>query len=46
MPVGLATQGATRATIAAGVPAFLLSRQLTGPLAVVIGWACATGLFT
>ncbi|MFP2405277.1 hypothetical protein ACLEVJ_20395, partial [Enterobacter ludwigii] len=26
--------------------AFLLSRQLTGPLAVVIGWACATGLFT
>ncbi|KLG23248.1 PTS sorbitol transporter subunit IIB [Enterobacter roggenkampii] len=46
IPVGLATQGATRATIAAGVPAFLLSRQLTGPLAVVIGWACATGLFT
>ncbi|HDR2399110.1 TPA: PTS glucitol/sorbitol transporter subunit IIB, partial [Enterobacter bugandensis] len=46
IPVGLATQGATRATIAAGVPAFLLSRQLTGPLAVVIGWLCASGLFT
>lgn len=46
IPLGLAAQGAIRATIAAGVPAFLLSRQLTGPLAVVIGWACATGLFT
>ncbi|HAT1561806.1 PTS glucitol/sorbitol transporter subunit IIB [Raoultella ornithinolytica] len=46
IPVGLAIQGANRATIAAGVPAFLLSRQLTGPLAVIIGWLCATGLFT
>lgn len=46
IPVGLAMQGATRATLAAGVPAFLLSRQLTGPLAVVIGWLCTTGLFT
>ncbi|WP_217804885.1 MULTISPECIES: hypothetical protein, partial [Enterobacteriaceae] len=26
-------------------PAFLLSRQLTGPLAVIIGWLFSLGLF-
>ncbi|ENZ7914691.1 PTS sorbitol transporter subunit IIB [Klebsiella aerogenes] len=46
IPVGLATQAATTTTLACGVPAFLLSRQLTGPLAVFAGWICATGLFT
>ncbi|ENZ7343477.1 PTS sorbitol transporter subunit IIB, partial [Klebsiella pneumoniae] len=30
---------------AKGVPAFLLSRQLTGPLAVIIGWLFSLGLF-
>lgn len=46
IPVGLATQGANPVTLACGVPAFLLSRQLTGPLAVFTGWICAAGLFT
>ncbi len=37
VPVGLSMQEAKPETIAKGVPAFLLSRQLTGPLAVMIG---------
>lgn len=45
VPVGLSMQEAKPETIASGVPAFLLSRQLTGPLAVMIGWAFSTGLF-
>ena len=45
VPVGLSMQEAKPETIAWGVPAFLLSRQLTGPLAVIIGWAFSPGLF-
>lgn len=45
VPVGLSMQEAKPETIAKGVPAFLLSRQLTGPLAVMIGWAFSLGLF-
>lgn len=45
VPVGLSMQEAKPETIAKGVPAFLLSRQLTGPLAVIIGWAFSLGLF-
>lgn len=45
VPVGLSMQEAKPETIASGVPAFLLSRQLTGPLAVMIGWAFSLGLF-
>ncbi|MCX8988288.1 PTS glucitol/sorbitol transporter subunit IIB [Citrobacter portucalensis] len=45
VPVGLSMQEAKPETIARGVPAFLLSRQLTGPLAVIIGWLFSLGLF-
>ncbi|WP_159872578.1 MULTISPECIES: PTS glucitol/sorbitol transporter subunit IIB [unclassified Raoultella] len=45
VPVGLSMQEAKPETIASGVPAFLLSRQLTGPLAVMIGWVFSLGLF-
>ncbi|PLL69958.1 PTS sorbitol transporter subunit IIB, partial [Klebsiella pneumoniae] len=45
VPVGLSMQEAKPETIAKGVPAFLLSRQLTGPLAVIIGWLFSLGLF-
>lgn len=45
VPVGLSLQEAKPETIASGVPAFLLSRQLTGPLAVMIGWVFSLGLF-
>ncbi|RPH28244.1 PTS sorbitol transporter subunit IIB [Buttiauxella warmboldiae] len=45
VPVGLSMQEAKPETIAKGVPAFLLSRQMTGPLAVMIGWAFSLGLF-
>lgn len=45
VPVGLSMQEAKPETIAKGVPAFLLSRQITGPLAVIIGWAFSLGLF-
>ncbi len=45
VPVGLSMQEAKPETIAKGVPAFLLSRQLTGPLAVIIGWLFSPGLF-
>lgn len=45
VPVGLSMQEAKQETIAKGVPAFLLSRQLTGPLAVIIGWLFSLGLF-
>lgn len=45
IPVGLSMQEAKPETIAKGVPAFLLSRQLTGPLAVIIGWLFSLGLF-
>ncbi|GHK37910.1 hypothetical protein ECZU06_50350 [Escherichia coli] len=45
VPVGLSMQEAKPETIAKGVPAFLLSRQLTGPLAVIVGWLFSLGLF-
>jgi PTS system glucitol/sorbitol-specific IIC component len=45
VPVGLSMQEAKPETIAQGVPAFLISRQFTGPLAVLIGWAFSLGLF-
>lgn len=45
VPVGLSMQEARPETIAKGVPAFLLSRQLTGPLAVITGQIFSLGLF-
>ncbi len=46
VPVGLALGEAKPATIQVGVPAVLISRQFTGPIAVVIGWVLSFGLYT
>jgi PTS system glucitol/sorbitol-specific IIB component len=45
VPVGLALGEAKPKTIEIGVPAVLFSRQITGPLAVVIGWLLSFGLY-
>ncbi|AEE91983.1 glucitol/sorbitol-specific enzyme IIB component of PTS [Tepidanaerobacter acetatoxydans Re1] len=45
VPVGLSMQEAQPQTIEYGTPAFLLSRQITGPLAVLLGYFMSIGLF-
>ena len=45
VPVGLALGEAKPETIKIGVPAVLISRQLTGPLAVIIAWLLSFGLY-
>jgi PTS system glucitol/sorbitol-specific IIB component len=45
VPVGLALGEAKPETIKIGVPAVLISRQLTGPLAVIIAWLFSFGLY-
>jgi glucitol/sorbitol PTS system EIIB component len=45
VPVGLALGEAKPKTIEIGVPAVLFSRQITGPLAVIIGWLLSFGLY-
>ncbi|MBU5602979.1 MULTISPECIES: PTS glucitol/sorbitol transporter subunit IIB [Citrobacter] len=45
IPVGLSMQEAKEKTIRLGVPAFLLSRMITAPLAVAIGYLFSFGLF-
>ena len=45
VPVGLALGEAKPKTIEIGVPAVLFSRQITGPIAVVIGWLFSFGLY-
>ncbi|KPG68482.1 PTS glucitol/sorbitol transporter subunit IIB [Enterococcus sp. RIT-PI-f] len=44
VPVGLTLMEADADTIEAGVPAFLFSKLITGPLAVVIGYIFSFGL--
>ena len=44
VPVGLTLMEADSKTIEAGVPAFLFSKLLTGPLAVLIGYVFSFGL--
>lgn len=44
VPVGLTLMEAKPETIEAGVPAFLFSKLLTGPLAVIIGYLFSFGL--
>ena len=45
VPVGLALGEAKQNTIKIGVPAILISRQVTGPIAVVIAWLFSFGLY-
>ncbi|HKH11214.1 MAG TPA: PTS glucitol/sorbitol transporter subunit IIB [Rubrobacter sp.] len=45
VPVGLALGEAKPKTIEIGVPAVLFSRQITGPLAVIIGFLFSIGLY-
>lgn len=45
VPVGLALGEADPQTIEIGVPAVLFSRQITGPIAVLVGWVFSLGLY-
>lgn len=46
IPVGLALGEAEEATVEVGVPAVLISRLITGPLAVVIAYFASFGLYS
>ena len=46
VPVGLALGEAQPKTIEIGVPAVLFSRQITGPIAVIIGFLFSIGLYS
>ncbi|GAB2546138.1 PTS glucitol/sorbitol transporter subunit IIB [Gracilibacillus alcaliphilus] len=46
VPVGLTLGEAKPETIEVGVPAVLISRQFTGPIAVVIAYICSFGLYS
>ena len=46
IPVGLSLGEAEPETVEIGVPAVLFSRMVTGPAAVIIGWAASAGLYT
>lgn len=45
VPVGLTLGEAKPKTIEVGVPAVLFSRQITGPIAVLIAYFCSFGLY-
>ncbi|NLN70841.1 MAG: PTS glucitol/sorbitol transporter subunit IIB [Chloroflexi bacterium] len=45
IPVGLSLMDAEPETVEVGVPAVLLSRTITGPLAVILAWLLSFGLF-
>lgn len=45
-PVGMSMMNAKPETIRYGTPAFLIARQITGPLAVVIAYAISIGLYS
>lgn len=45
VPVGLSMQEAEPDTIKYGTPAFLISRQITGPIAVIIAYLMSIGMY-
>lgn len=45
IPVGLALGEAEPETVEVGVPAILISRLITGPIAVVLAWLASFGLY-
>ena len=45
VPVGLSMQEAEPDTIKYGTPAFLISRQITGPIAVLVAYLMSIGLY-
>lgn len=45
MPVGLTLGEAKPETIEVGVPAVLISRQITGPISVLIAYLFSFGLY-
>jgi PTS system glucitol/sorbitol-specific IIC component len=45
IPVGLSLGEAKPRTVEIEVPAVLLSRQITGPIAVLLGWAFSFGMY-
>lgn len=46
IPVGLALGEAEPETVEIGVPAILISRLITGPIAVLIAWLASFGLYS
>lgn len=46
IPVGLALGEAEPETVEVGVPAVLFSRQITGPIAVIIAYVASFGLYS
>jgi sorbitol-specific phosphotransferase system component IIBC len=46
IPVGLALGEAEPETVEVGVPAVLLSRMITGPIATIIAWFASFGLYS
>jgi PTS system glucitol/sorbitol-specific IIC component len=46
IPVGLSLGDAEPETVEVGVPAVLISRMITGPLAVVIAYFASFGMYT
>ncbi len=46
IPVGLALGEAEPETVEIGVPAVLISRMITGPIAVILAWLASFGLYS
>ena len=46
IPVGLSLGEAEPETVEIGVPAVLISRAITGPIAVILAWLASFGLYT
>lgn len=46
IPVGLALGEAEPDTVEVGVPAVLLSRMITGPIATILAWLASFGLYS